>query len=288
MTTTQSFHTRHLSGVFTLSLIVAGLMTALSLTGLLFPMATYPNEDLRQSFATNDVVNLVIGLPVLVGTLWLTRRAKLLGLLGLPGALFYVTYNSIAYAAAMPLTWPFFVHLTLAGLSVAAIFRLLSSVDGAAVQARLRGRVAERFGAGVLLGFGALFFLRAVAEFFDGAAGMAEFGVLVADGLTTPFWILGGLSLWRKQPLGYVSGAGLLFQASMLFVGLIVWMVLAPLVTGAPFVLTDLVVILIMSLICLIPFALFVRGIAKAEVEVSSGHRLESEYDCDQVRQQGQ
>jgi hypothetical protein len=34
--------------------------------------------------------------------------------------------------------------------------------------------------------------------------------------------------------------------------------------TGAPFVPTDLVVILIMSLICLIPFALFVRGVGRA------------------------
>lgn len=49
----------------------------------------------------------------------------------------------------------------------------------------------------------------------------AAFGVLVADGLTTSLWILGGLCLWRKQWLGYLCGAGLLFQASLLFVGLL-------------------------------------------------------------------
>jgi hypothetical protein len=260
MNTSSSFLKRPLSTVFTLSLIVAGLMTTLSLAGLLFPIATYPNEDLRQSFVANDVVNLVIGLPALLGALWLLRRGKLPGLLGLPGALFYVTYNSIAYAAAMPLTWLFFVHLGLAILSVAAIFLLLSSVDGVAVQARLQGRVAERFCAGVLMGFGALFFLRAVVEIFEGAAGMAEFGVLVADGLTTPFWILGGLYLWRKQPLGYVSAAGLLFQVSMLFVGLLVFFILQPFVSGVPFPLADFIVILVMGLVVFIPFGLFLRG----------------------------
>ncbi len=239
-------------------------MTALSLAGLLFPLAIYPSEDLRQSFVANDVVNLVIGLPALLGALWLARRGKLPGLLGLPGALFYVTYNAIAYAAAMPLTWPFFVHLALAILSALAIFLHLSSVDGAAVQARLQGRVAERLGAGVLMGFGALFFLRAVAEFFDGAANWAAFGVLVADGLTTPFWILGGLSLWRKQPLGYVSGAGLLFQASMLFIGLLAFFILQPFAAGVPFPLADFVVILVMGLIVFVPFGLFLRGAASS------------------------
>jgi len=261
MNTSSSLLKSPLSAVFTLSIIVAALMTALSLAGLLFPMAIYPGEELRQSFIANDVVNLVIGLPVLLGALWLARRGKLPGLLGLPGALFYVTYNSIAYAAAMPLTWLFFAYLALISLSTVAVFRLLSGVDGAVVQARLHGRVAERFGAGVLMGLGGLFFLRAVGEFFDGAAGMAEFGVLVADGLTTPFWILGGLYLWRKRPFGYISGAGLLFQASMLFVGLLVFFILQPFVAGVPFPLVDFVVILAMGLVVFIPFGLFWCGV---------------------------
>jgi len=145
-------------------------------------------------------------------------------------------------------------------LSAVAIFLHVSSVDAAAVQARLQGSVAERFGAIVLMGFGALFFLRSVGEFFDGAAGMAEFGVLVADGLTTPFWILGGLYLWRKQPLGYVSGAGLLFQASMLFIGLLAFFILQPFVAGVPFPQEDFIVILVMGLVVFVPFGLFLRG----------------------------
>ncbi len=260
----HTFQSRRLSPVFTLTLVIAGLTTGLSLAGLLFPMSMYPTDELRLSFIANDVINLVIGLPVLLGALWLARRGQLPGLLGLPGVLFYVTYNAIAYAAAMPLTWPFFVHLGLVVLSAVAIFRLLSSLDGTAIQARLQGRVAERFGAVVLIGFGALFFLRAVGEFFDGAAGMAEFGVLVADGLTTPFWILGGLSLWRKQPWGYISGAGLLFQASMLFVGLLVFFILQPFVAGTPFPLEDFIVILVMGLIVFVPFGLFVRGVVSS------------------------
>ncbi len=256
--------TRDLSPAYRHSLLITLLMTLVSLAGLLFPSTVYPTEELRRTFHTNDLVNLLVGLPVLLGAVWLIRWEKLLGLLGLPGALFYVTYNAIAYAASMPLTWPFFIHLALAILSVYTIFLLVSGMDGAAVQARLAGHVTERFGAGVLVGMGVLFFLRALAKFFDGAVGMAEFGVLVADALTSPFWILGGIVLWRRQPLGYVSGAGLLLQASMLFVGLLAFFILQPFVVGVPFPLIDFVVILSMGMICFIPFALFIRGVLSA------------------------
>jgi hypothetical protein len=174
-------------------------------------------------------------------------------LLGLPGALFYVTYNAIAYAAAMPLAWLSFGHLALAGLSAAAIFLLFSRLDGAAVQARLQGQMVKRFSAGILIGFGTLFFPRTVGEFSDVTAGMAEFGVLVADGLTTPLWILGGLYLWRRQPLGYASGAGLL-----------VFFIAQPFVAGAPFPLVDFLVVLAMGLVVFVPFGLFLCGISKA------------------------
>lgn len=89
------------------------------------------------------------------------------------------------------------------------------------------------------------------------------FGVLVADGLTTPFWILGGLALWRKQPLGYVSGMGLLFLASMLFIGLLAFFILQPFVAGVPFPLADFVVILVMGLVVFVPFGLFARGVRR-------------------------
>jgi hypothetical protein len=47
----------------------------------------------------------------------------------------------------------------------------------------------------------------------------------------------------------------------MLFIGLVIVLILQPFLTNAPFVLADVVVVLIMGLICFIPFGLFVRGV---------------------------
>lgn len=250
------------------SLVVALAMAAASLAGLLFQTTIYPTEDLRRSFVSNDVVNLFIGLPILLGSLWLTRRGKLIGLLLWPGALFYVTYNYIAYAFAASLSVQGVLYLAVVVLSVYAIVQWLSSLDLAAVRERLVDAVPAKFAGGVLVGLGVMFFLRGIGQVADALSGQIsptgpEVATLVADFATMPFWILGGSLLWRKHALGYASGVGLLFQGSMLFVGLLVFFVLQPFLAATSFPVGDFVVIFVMGLICFVPFGLFARGIVK-------------------------
>jgi hypothetical protein len=255
--------TRSLSPAHALSLVIALLMAAASLAGLLFPAGLYPAEALRRTFLSNDVVNVFIGLPILLGSMWAARRGLLLGLLFWPGALFYILYNYLAYTVALPLTAPFVVYLALVALSAFGVFRLITSLDAPAIQRQLAGAVPARLAGGVLAGLGGLFFLRAVGQVVSTSAG-PELGVLVADLLTTPFWVAGGVLLWRRQALGYIAGLGLLFQGSMLFVALLVFFILQPFLTATPFPLTDFLVILVMGLVCFVPFALFVRGVLKS------------------------
>ena len=89
------------------SFIIATLMTVSSVLGLLLRDQMYPSEELVLAFLPNDIVNLVIGLPILLVSMWLTSRGKLLSLLFWPGALFYVVYNYLIYVFAMPLNVAF-------------------------------------------------------------------------------------------------------------------------------------------------------------------------------------
>lgn len=88
--------TRDLTLAYRFSLVIALLMAGASLAGALYQGSLYPNDELRRSFVPNDVANLFIGLPILLGSVWLTRRGALLGLLLWPGSLLYVVYNYIA------------------------------------------------------------------------------------------------------------------------------------------------------------------------------------------------
>lgn len=260
-----------LAGV--LSLATALLMAVASLAGLLFPSAVYPTEALRHAFVSNDVVNLFIGLPSLLGSVWLARRGRWIGLLFWPGALFYVTYNYIAYTLAAPPSAQSVLYLALVALSVYAIWQWLSGLDSQAIRERLAGAVPARFAGGVLVGLGALFFVRGIGQLVQAAVAGPELAVVVADLLTTPFWIVGGVLLWRQLSLGYVTGAGLLFQASMLFVALLVFFILQPLLAAVPFPVEDFVVVFVMGLICFIPFGLFAHGIVKKSNESQARSR---------------
>ena len=269
-TPTESLPISHsLSPAYVSSLIIVLLLTIVSAAGLLFQSEVYPTQELAQSFVVTDLVNLVIGLPILLISMWFTRRNKLIGLLFWPGALFFIVYHFIVYVFAMPLSWMYLLYITLLVLSVYTMIGLVASIDGSVVGERLSGRVPERLAGGVLVGLGAFFLLRNLAVLADAIFNqttlpVTELGVMVSDFILIPAWIIGGLLLWRRQALGYVSGTGLLFQGSMLFIGLIVWLVLTPLMTGAPFAPVDVIVVAIMGLICFIPFGLFVRGVAKS------------------------
>jgi len=252
--------------VHTLSSVVGIFMATASATGLSYREAIYPTDDLLQSFLSNDVLNLVVGLPILYGSMWLARRGQLIGLLFWPGALFFVLYNYIVYVFAMPLNAAFLLHLTLVTLSVYTVIGLIATIDGKAVQQRLSGAVPERLAGGVLVGLGLLFLLRVIGVIVHALLSQApmaetEIAVHTSDFLISPAFVIGGVLLWRREALGYVTGLSLLFQASMLFIGLILFLLLQPLLTPVPFAPVDVAVIFAMGLICFIPFALFVHGV---------------------------
>jgi hypothetical protein len=94
--------------------------------------------------------------------------------------------------------------------------------------------------------------------------------------LITPAWVIGGILLWQHKELGYVTGLGLLFQASMLFIALIIFLLLQPILTKTRFALADIILILIMGLICFVPFALFVRSVLSKSKVTSSPAKPDS------------
>jgi hypothetical protein len=260
---------RNLALTYAFSAIIAVLMAVASIAGLVYRTTIYPTDELLRAFMPNDVVNLTIGLPILLGSMWLARRGKLLGLLCWPGALFFVLYNYIAYVFAMPLNLAFLLHLALVALSVYTVIGLVASMDGKAVQRRLTGAVPERLAGGVLSALGLLFFVRVIAVLVGALASQTpmartELAPNISDFLIAPSSVVGGVLLWRRKAFGYVTGLGLLFQTSMLFIGLIVFLLLQPLLTTAPFALVDVVVVFVMGLICFIPLILFVRGAVSA------------------------
>ncbi len=181
---------------------------------------------------------------------------------------FFALYNYIIYAFAVPFNWALLLHLALVLSSSYALVSLIVSINGKVLQQSLAGAVPERFAGGVLTGLGLLFFLRAIgvlvtALVSDATPAETDLAVNISDFLIAPAWVIGGILLWRRQEFGYVTGLGLLFQASMLFVALIIFLILQPFLTAASSALVDVLVILAMGLVCFVPFVLFARGVMR-------------------------
>ena len=254
--------------IYILSVVIAILMAVASVAGLLYQTDIYPTDEMLQSFLPTDVAMLFIGLPMLLVSIWLTWRGKLIGLLFWPGTLFFVLYNYIVYVFAMPLNAAFLLHLALVMLSVYTLIGLVASIDGGAVKQRLTEGVPERLTGVVLGGLGLLFFLRIIVVLVNAIIHQTpipevELTLNASDFIISPAWIVCGILLWRRKAFGYVTGLGLLFQASMLFIGLIILLLVQPFLTDEPVAWVDVVVTFILGLVCFIPFGLFVRGVVR-------------------------
>jgi hypothetical protein len=260
---------RSLTDAANLSQIAVVLMAAASLAGLIFPSALYATIELQQSYLTNDVVNLVVGLPVLAGAIWFARRGSLLGLLLWPGALLYVVYNYLAYAFGNPLGWLTFISLFLVLISALAIINLVGCIDQDEVKALLTD-IAPRRSAGVVMIVFGIFFIFRTVGIISTAIGeqtqlpISEVGLAVADVTLSVLWVFGGALLLLRHSLGYLSGLGLLFAAGTLFIGLLIYFFLEPFLLDAYFAWVDFLVVLLMSLICFVPFGLYAQAIRKS------------------------
>ena len=71
----------------------------------------------------------------------------------------------------------------------------------------------------------------------------------------------GGILLLRDRGLGYTLGLGLLIAVSALFIGLILFFVLSPLIIGGSIDFAGVITVLLMGLVCFVPSALYLRGV---------------------------
>ncbi len=249
---------------------LAALMTAMSGLGLAFPAFFYPSPEIGEMFLTNDLVNILIGLPFFMISLGLIKRDRLMGALLFPGALIYVIYNYFAYLLGKPWQWSSVGYLVMVLLSGYGLFHLLRSIDHQEVKERLEGGVSDKISGWVLVLFGLAFIALAFSEIIPGILDgsippLGEKAVSAADILVSLGWVIGGILLLGRKAPGYTMGLGFLLAASSLFIGLILFFFIAPLLTDRPFDWIDVLTVFLMGLICFVPTALFCRGVVRSE-----------------------
>jgi hypothetical protein len=161
----------------------------------------------------NDLVTLVLGLPLLVVSTWLAFRGSLRGRLILTGTLgfFLYTYISMAFLAAFnPL---FLVYTALYSLSLFAFILSMMSFELKTLPEKFSERLPRKWIAGLLFFVGAFLLLawlgRILPPTLQGKTPLLENATTMVIqamdlGLVLPLVVLGGILLLRRSAWGYL------------------------------------------------------------------------------------
>jgi len=252
--------------LFGLSIIIAVMVAFVSIVGILYQKNIYPAENLLYTFVPNDIVNLLAGLPLLLISLWLTWRGRLIGLLCWPGAIFYFVYVYFPYIICVPFNYLFLPYLILFSLSIYTLVGVIVSIDGNVVSNHVSDTVPAKISGGILIGLGILIILRQTSLIVNALINKSiidpqELALWIDDfAIGSPAMLIGGLFLWKKKPFGYVIAAGLFIFFGILSLGLIPFLAIQSHMRNTSLEILTIVILIVMAVICLIPFVFFVRG----------------------------
>lgn len=214
--------------IFVLALIAAGMGLFDQTPGQPYPLITFRGEQVTinarglyywdtvssaAQMQANDLVMLVLGLPLLVTSFWLARRGSLRGQMLLAGTLGFVlyTYSTMCFGAHYnPL---FLVYVALFSLGLFAFVLVMMSFDLPTLPAHFSEKLPRRWIAGLLFFAGAFLSLawlgRIAATFKPEAIPALEnttsmFIQAMDLGVIVPVCLLAGILLLRCRSWGYL------------------------------------------------------------------------------------
>lgn len=161
----------------------------------------------------NDLVTLVLGLPLLAISFWLARSGSLRGRLVLAGTLGFILYTYITMCFGAAYNALFLVYVALFSLSLFAFVLVMMSFDLPTLPAHFAEKLPRRWIAGLLFFAGAFLALawlgRIAATFAPGAVpaldNVTSMFIQAMDlGIVVPVCVLSAILLLRRRPWGFL------------------------------------------------------------------------------------
>ncbi len=251
------------------SVTIAIIMTLTCIISIAYKNAIYPDNKVLISFLPSDFVNLFIPLPLLLVAMWLTKKAKTIGIIFWMSALFYIAYLYIPYLLTVPFHLIFLSYLFLVTFSVYSIIGLIVNINHEAMYKRLSKDVPSRVSSIILIALSVFIILRQLtlivtAYFHHIHVDASEIALWIADfTLACPMLILGGYLLWKRKPIGYVIGSSMLLSYGALSFGIIPHFIIQSNIGNTPIDMEGIFAVGFMAIICFIPFLYFIRSIKR-------------------------
>ncbi len=214
--------------VLTLVAVLAGLWPG---EGTSFPLTSFRGEEvtinargfyywdtvsMAAQMQANDLIMLVVGLPLLAMSFWLALRGSLRGRLLMSGTLGFVLYTYITMCFGANYNPLFLVYVALFALSLYALILSMMSFDLATLPAHFSNRLPRRWIAGVLFfaaAFLTLAWLGRIAPTITQAQlppleNTTSLFIQAMDlAIVAPLCVLSGVLLLKRSAWGYLLGS---------------------------------------------------------------------------------
>ncbi len=161
-----------------------------------------------------DFITLVVGIPLLIASLFMTMKNSFRGKLILTGTLGYFLYTYISYVFLWMYNPWFIVYVILMSLSLFGFIIMMMSYDLDQIKNKFDDKLPRKFlgiyqiTIGVFIGL--LWLGKIATSLLEGSApdGLEHYTTLVIQGLDlgviVPVAILSGILLLKRRPMGYL------------------------------------------------------------------------------------
>jgi hypothetical protein len=207
---------------YALSGLLCVLLLISSVVGLLYGGGgfydSYPAA--LAGLVGQDAVTLVLGIPVLMISVWLTGRGSTGGLLVWSGALFYFAYSYYFYIIG-GFNALFLVYIAIVSTSLYGLLTLLFAIDPEELRSSFGPRAPARPVGGFFVCIALLFALMWGGMVISSAVvgtppdEVLRSVVIIDCTVLLPLLFFGGVNLWRTEGWGYVLGGLLLTKLAM-------------------------------------------------------------------------
>jgi len=201
---------------YVLSVLIAVLAVVASAGGLFIDNLYRDNPLVTSGWYGNDLVTLIVAVPVLVTALILAMRGSQRAQLVWLGMLDYTLYNYAFYLFGAAFNVLFLVYVALFALSIFALIFALVKLNVKEIRPQFRTDTPVKWIAGYMVfvatGLSVVYIAQWADFFITGQlppivtlTGHPTSVVFALDlSLVVPWFVLGAIWLWQRQPWGYV------------------------------------------------------------------------------------
>ncbi|MDJ0754982.1 MAG: hypothetical protein QNJ45_15775 [Ardenticatenaceae bacterium] len=202
--------------VYWLSLVIAVLTTAAALGGLLLDDLYRDNLLVTTSWIANDLITLVVAVPLLLLGIFWAWRGSIRGYLVLLGLVDYTLYNFAFYQFGAAFNKFFMLYPAITALSILVLIFGLTRIDAQEISRQFHRKTPTKWIAGFMVFVGlsltSVYFSQYLSFLTTGdlprivTAVEHPTNVIFALDLTlvVPWLLIGGVWLWRGRPWGYI------------------------------------------------------------------------------------